>query len=268
MTKIQWTGKTWNPVVGCSVHSPGCTHCYAMRVARRLSRIALTREKYSGLTIDTKAGPVWNGKLRLWEPELDAPLHWHKPTLIFPVSEGDIAHQDMPVEWFARIWETMLSAHRQRGHVFQVLTKRPDHLLRLLAAIGVTAAEPGIWLGVSAEDARRWDARAPLLHRLPTEVRWISVEPQLDRIDRDVAGIDWIVQGGESGRAARDFDLDWARVMRDRRCRKDGTPYFLKQIGQRAFDNGQPFRTKHAKGGNPAEWPADLRVRQWPEARR
>jgi protein gp37 len=139
--------------------------------------------------------------------------------------------------------------------------------LRLLAIIGVTTPEPGIWLGFSAGDTIHSEQRVPLLRQFPTEVRWVSVEPQLGRIHRDLAGIDWIVQGGESGKGARPFHLEWARVMHDR-CRKAGVPYFLKQIGRFAFENERPFPTKHAKGGNTSEWPADLRVRQWPEMRR
>jgi protein gp37 len=238
-----------------------------MRLARRLARIGNTREKYSGLTIDTKAGPVWNGTLRFWEPDLKAPLNWRTPTLIFPLSEGDIAHQDVPVAWFERIWTTMVEAHQTRGHVFQVLTKRPENLLRLLDTIGVGARTPGIWLGVSAEDAIRWKERVPLLRQFPSEIRWVSVEPQLNRIDPDLTGIDWIVQGGESGnKAARPFHLEWARLMRDR-CHDARVPFFLKQTGRAAFENGQPYPTKHAKGGKPDEWPDDLRVREWPEVR-
>jgi protein gp37 len=200
MTAIQWTEKTWNPVVGCSVISPGCTHCYAMRHARRLAAISTTRDKYADLTIETKAGPVWNGKLRFWEANLLEPLGWKRPAMVFVNSMSDLAHHAMPVEWFERIWRVMVEARRANGHIFQVLTKRPENLLKLLAAIGVTTPEPGIWLGVSAETQLWWEARVPVLRDLPTEVPWASAEPQLGPIRPDLKGVRWIVQGGESGR--------------------------------------------------------------------
>jgi protein gp37 len=218
MTTIQWTEKTWNPVVGCSVISPGCTNCYAMRDARRLAAISTTRDKYADLTIETKAGPVWNGKLRFWEANLLEPLGWKRSAMVFVNSMSDLAHHAMPVEWFERVWRVMVEARQANGHIFQVLTKRPENLLKLLAAIGVTTLEPGIWLG------------------------------------------------GESGRKnPRPFHLEWARLMRDA-CRNAGVAYFLKQIGRTALDAEKPFLTRHHKGGNPTEWPDDLRVREWPES--
>jgi protein gp37 len=234
----------------------------------RLAQIGSTREKYEGLTSQAKLGPVWNGKLRFWPAALEDLLKWRTPTLIFMCSMSDIAHEDVPVEWFEQIWRAMVEAQQRRGHIFQVLTKRPANLLRLLDAIGVAAPQPGIWLGVSAGREKYWNERVAFLREFPTEVRWISVEPQLELIEPDLKGIDWIVQGGESktrGKPVRSFNLDWARLMRDR-CREAGVPYFLKQVGRVAFDGDQPFRTKHPKGGDIAEWPPDLRVRLWPQA--
>lgn len=265
-TTIAWTERTWNVSVGCSLASPGCSQCYAMRHAYRLSRNASTAEKYRGTVRMTKTGAVWTGKLNFWEPDLDKPLQWKKPSLIFVNSMSDIAHEDMPITWFARIVEVMRHAGRDRGHIFQVLTKRPENLARLLAAIGVTASLDGVWWGVSAEDERRWDERIPWLAVIPTKVRWVSVEPQLKQIDRDPTGLDWIVIGGESAKihsAARPFELDWARVMIDR-CRAQNVPVFMKQLGGNAWEGGKHFATRHSKGGDPTEWPTDLRIREYP----
>jgi protein gp37 len=261
-TKIAWTERTWNPVAGCSVISPGCTNCYAMRRARRIE-LQQHGGKYAGLTRKTSAGPVWTGTLRLWEPALDDIRRW-PAVRVFVNSMSDLAHEDMPVEWFGRIWRHMVEAQRERGLVFQVLTKRPANLLKLLAAIGVRDPAPGIWLGVSAEDARRWDERVPALCDLPTIVRWISAEPQLGLIDRDLAGIAWLVQGGESAakRAVRPFDLAWARLMRDR-CRAAETAYFLKQLGTVAIENGRAYRHRRS-GVDVAEWPVDLQIQEYP----
>jgi protein gp37 len=223
--------------------------------------------KYRGLTKKTRGGPVWNGTLRLWEPALEQPMRWARPRMIFVNSMSDLAHEDMPIEWFERIWLAMTAAQQRRGHIFQVLTKRPVNLKRLLREIGVKRPAAGIWLGVSAEDERRWDERVPELAELPTTVPWVSVEPQLELIDRDPKGLGWIVVGGESGRPrmqARRFDIDWCRVMRER-CRAAGTPFFMKQVGSIAMDGKQPFPTKHIAGADPEEWPADIRVREYPK---
>ncbi len=269
-TAISWTEHTWNPVAGCSVLSPGCTNCYAMAEAARVDRMqralgyAPEKRKYAGLYRTAKAGPVWTGELRFWEEALDKPLRVRTPAMWFVNSMSDLAHEDMPVEWFTRVWSVMTEAHhRGLGHVFQVLTKRPANLLRLMREIGVREPAPGIWLGVSAEDERRWDERVPILMDIPAVIRWVSVEPQLEAIDRDLAGVDWIIQGGESGRDSRPFDLAWARLMRDR-CRTAGTAYFLKQLGDAAHEGGRPYRCRVRKGVNPAEWPDDLHVRKWP----
>src|SRR5688572_17616164 len=93
-TGIEWTDATWNPIVGCSIHSPGCTNCYAMRQAARIERMT-PGTHYAGTTQPSKAGPVWTGKLAL-APEriLTQPLRWQKPRKIFVNSMGDLFHED------------------------------------------------------------------------------------------------------------------------------------------------------------------------------
>jgi protein gp37 len=94
-------------------------------------------------------------------------------------------------------------------------------------------------------------------------VRFVSVEPQLELIDRIPTGLDWVIQGGESGKNARLFDLAWARTLRDR-CVEAGVAFFLKQVGNNAVEAGELYQYSARKGDEPAEWPADLRIRQWP----
>jgi protein gp37 len=266
-TGIAWTESTWNPTVGCTVLSPGCTHCYAMREAARIAAFGgPVAPKYRGLTRKTKGGPVWTGELRLWEPALDQPLRWARPRMIFVNSMSDLAHEDMPAEWFGRIYRAMVEAQQARGHIFQVLTKRPENLIALLAAIGVTRPPAGIWFGVSAEDERRWDERVPLLGDIPTAVPWVSVEPQLELIDRNPKGLGWVVIGGESGKPkskARAFDAEWARLM-IKRCRRARVPVFMKQLGSFAHDGDRRLEPRHYAGADPEEWPAELRVREYP----
>jgi protein gp37 len=100
-----------------------------MREAARIAAFGSpVAPKYRGLTKQTKAGPVWTGELRLWELALDQPRRWARPRMVFVNSMSDVAHEDMPLEWFANIWKAMVAAQQARGHIFQVLTKRPDNL--------------------------------------------------------------------------------------------------------------------------------------------
>jgi protein gp37 len=135
-TKIEWTDATWNPITGCSVVSPGCTHCYAMKLAG--TRLAHHPSR-AGLTRDTKAGPVWTGEVRLNEQWLTQPLKWKRPRKIFVCAHGDLFHESVPDEWRYLVIAAMgmtydtatvdhqnvITARRQR-HIYQVLTKRPD----------------------------------------------------------------------------------------------------------------------------------------------
>jgi protein gp37 len=115
---IEWTDATWNPITGCSVVSPGCTNCYAMSLAGTRLKNHPSRK---GLTQDTKAGPVWNGKVRLNEEWLDQPLRWKRPRMIFVCAHGDLFHESVPDAWIDRVFAVMALAPQ---HTFQVLTKR------------------------------------------------------------------------------------------------------------------------------------------------
>ena len=201
---IEWTDATWNPIVGCSVVSPGCTNCYAMRVAG--ARTAHTA-KYQGLTKPSKAGPVWTGDVRLWERALTEPLRWREPRKVFVNSMGDLFHPAVPAEWIDRVFAVMALAPQ---HVFQILTKRPENMRAyVLDALGrvadrVEAARsdrsavgplphlapgdqwwplPNVWLGTSVEDQPRADERIPILLDTPAAVRWISAEPLIGAVD-------------------------------------------------------------------------------------
>lgn len=117
-THIEWTDATWNPITGCSVVSAGCKHCYAMKLAGTRLQHHPSR---AGLTIETKAGPVWNGQVRLNEAWLDQPLRWRRPRRIFVCAHGDLFHESVPDEWIDQVFAVMALAPH---HTFQVLTKR------------------------------------------------------------------------------------------------------------------------------------------------
>lgn len=132
-SKIEWTDATWNVITGCDVVSPGCTNCYAMRLAGTRLRRHPSRQ---GLTVDTKAGPVWNGQVRFNEQWLDQPLRWTRPRMIFVCAHGDLFHESVPDEWIDKVFAIMAMAPQ---HVFQVLTKRTD---RMAAYIEQLSKEP------------------------------------------------------------------------------------------------------------------------------
>lgn len=223
MTKIQWTEETWNPIVGCSVVSPGCTNCYAMRMAWRLAHNPATPQ-YHGTVEMVNGKPVWTGMInQASDATLTAPLHCGKPTTWFVNSMSDLFHEGILDEEIDLIFAVMALCPQ---HQFQVLTKRParmraycstaDRSLYLWDVADQLAYEnnlsenhPGdnylragnraapwplsnVWLGISAEDQRRADERIPLLLATPAAVRFVSLEPLLGPIDigRWLA-IDW-----------------------------------------------------------------------------
>lgn len=215
-THIEWTDSTWNIITGCSVVSPGCTNCYAMRLAGTRLKHHPSR---AGLTHETKAGPVWTGEVQFNGQWLNQPLSWQRPRRIFVAAHGDLFHESVPDEWIDRVFAVMALAGR---HTFQVLTKRADRMRRYLAdpncqfRVADTAmivgrnlpdnhpgwdcsgwkhppikgcTQPGswplpnVWLGVSVEDQARADERIPHLLATPAAVRWISAEPLLGPVD-------------------------------------------------------------------------------------
>lgn len=194
-TKIEWTDATWNVVNGCTVVSPGCTNCYAMRLAGTRLKHHPSR---AGLTVDSKAGPVWTGETRFNEAVLLDPLKWRRPRRIFVCAHGDLFHESVPDEWIDRVFAVMALAPQ---HTFQVLTKRAGRMREYLTEVGVSrrvlfdhAGEGrswhickwplrNVWLGVSAEDQARADERIPHLLATPAAVRWVSAEPLLGPID-------------------------------------------------------------------------------------
>jgi protein gp37 len=205
MTKIEWTEKTWNPIVGCSVVSPGCTNCYAMRMAARIEAMG-TVPHYAGMTRPSKAGAVWRGKVAMAPDRvLTEPTRRKKPTTWFVNSMGDLFHESVPDEWIDRVFAVMALCPQHR---FQCLTKRSKRMreycsteqtpFRVARQIDALAADqkrgqeevrpiewplPNVWLGVSAEDQTRADERIPDLLATPAAVRFVSAEPLLGPVD-------------------------------------------------------------------------------------
>lgn len=220
MTTIEWTEATWNPIAGCSVLSPGCTNCYAMKMARRLELMGSAT--YAGLTLPSKAGPVWTGRIELNEKALLEPLRRRKPTMYFVNSMSDLFHGAVPDEVIDRVFAVMALCPQ---HTFQVLTKRSARMRAYLSGLeGRSMAEvfdnllrncrqprggwpaanirigskdrrpeglllplPNVWLGVSVEDQKRANERIPDLLATPAAVRFLSCEPLLGPVSLELA---------------------------------------------------------------------------------
>jgi protein gp37 len=131
MSKIEWTEETWNPIVGCSLVSPGCTNCYAMQQAARIERMNPGLEHYQSLTKPSKAGPVWTGKIGTAPDEvLTKPLRRKRPRMIFVNSMSDLFHESVPDEVIDRVFAVMALCPQ---HTFQVLTKRSARMREYMA---------------------------------------------------------------------------------------------------------------------------------------
>lgn len=212
-SSIEWTDATWNPVTGCTQVSPGCDHCYALTFAERFRGI-------SGHHYEQ------GFDLRLWSSRLELPLHWKKPRLIFVNSMSDLFHADVPDDFIHNVFDTMVRAD---WHIYQILTKRPQRLVRMAPSLPWPAH---IWMGVSVE-TNEYVWRAEMLKRVPAAVRFVSAEPLLGPVDElSLDELDWVITGGESGTKFRVCEPDWVRDVRDR-CQAAHVAYFHKQWGGR-----------------------------------
>jgi protein gp37 len=208
---IEWTEATWNPVTGCTKISPGCAHCYAERMAKRLE--AMGQPNYA------------NGfDLTLHEHMLGIPLRWKRPQRVFVNSMSDLFHEDVPLEFVNRVFGVMARAD---WHQYQILTKRSARLLEIDPLLDW---QPQVWMGVSVESAR-YVHRIDDLRRTGARTKFLSLEPLIGPLPGiELAGIDWVIVGGESGPGARPMQREWVTDIRDQ-CQKAGVAFFFKQWG-------------------------------------
>jgi len=192
--------------------------------------------------------------LTLHEHMLGVPLAWKKPRKIFVNSMSDLFHKDVHEEIIRRVFDTMTRAD---WHQYQILTKRAERLEQLAPSL---PWGPHIWQGVSVENAD-YTFRVDHLRRTPAHVKFLSVEPLLGPIpDLDLTGIHWVIVGGESGGGCRPMEMEWVAGIRAA-CERQGVALFVKQTGEKL---ARRLKLKSKKGGDPAEWPAELRIRQFP----
>jgi protein gp37 len=262
-SEIEWTDATWNPVTGCDRVSPGCDHCYALTMAKRLK--AMGNPKYQNDGNPTTSGPGFGATFH--EDTLGIPAGWRKPRRIFVNSMADLFHTEIADYEIAKIFAV---AARYPRHTFQILTKRHARMRSLVGGdlYDLMAAEltdgydpighklvwplPNVWLGVSVEDQQWANIRIPALLDTPAAVRFISAEPLLGEVSMFANStldngtlLDWVIVGGESGRGARPMHPSWARGLRDE-CNTYGIPFLFKQWGSHD-EHGQRM-SKHAAG--------------------
>ncbi len=275
-TGIAWTDATWNPVSGCTRVSSGCNNCYAFQLHDQ-RHVAWKRGRWDAAPAQYHL-PF--SKVQLLPERLDDPFHWRKPRRVFVNSMSDLCHEQVDGGYITRVFEVMRLA---KQHTFQVLTKRPERMLDFCRTYYARSPEPlpNVWLGSSVEDQAAANERIPYLLQTPAAVRFLSCEPLLSAVDLwpffavadnwgELSGprcdpdgspaMKWVILGGESGPHARPMNLDWVRLLIEQ-CREAGAKPFVKQLGTVwAREHG----AKDHHGGNPDEWPEDLRVREYP----
>ncbi|HEX2591620.1 MAG TPA: DUF5131 family protein [Rhizomicrobium sp.] len=248
-TQIEWTDATWNPVAGCSIVSAGCTHCYAMEMARRLEAMGVS--KYRGLTRKSGRRTIWKGVVREDRDALQIPHQWRKPRKIFVNSMSDLFHEGVSDQFIKSVWRVMSDTPR---HHYQILTKRPDRMMHFVKT-ELDGVLPNVWLGTSVEDEAA-SVRLDYLRQVPAAIRFISFEPLIGPVGRvDLTDIDWAIVGGESGRSARPIKEAWIDEIYEQ-CQNAGTAFFFKQWGTWGKDN-----TRRSKKANGREY----RGRTWDE---
>ena len=212
---IEWTDDTWNPVTGCTKISRGCDNCYAERFSERFRSVP--------------GHPFSAGfDLKMRPERLTQPLTWRKPRMIFVNSMSDLFQKDLPETFIDRVFDTM---ERADWHTYQVLTKRSTLMRNYLRKrYGDGTCPRHIWCGVSIEDGPAL-SRLSHLQDAPASIRFLSLEPLLGPLGAfDLAGIDWVIVGGESGPHARPMAAAWVREIRDA-CISQGVAFFFKQWG-------------------------------------
>jgi protein gp37 len=215
-TLISWTDSTFNPWMGCAKCSPGCENCYAERlVSGRMGLKGLWGASARRVKTKTWHNPVkWNATTN------------GKPHRVFCGSLMDI-FEDHPAlsEWRSQLFDLICATPQL---TWQLLTKRPENIRSMLPYDWHDGPYRNVWLGTTIESIDQ-SARVRQLAFVPAQKRFVSYEPALGPLTGlDLAGIDWVIYGGESGPGRRPDRIEWARELRDM-CRAAKIPFFYKQ---------------------------------------
>lgn len=211
-SKIEWTEQTWNPTTGCTKISSGCKNCYAETMAKRLQ--AMGAHGYE------------NGfNLSILPERLNQPLKRKKPTIYFVNSMSDLFHKSISFDFLDQIFGVI---EQTPQHSYQILTKRASRMRDYFINRDVPE---NAWLGVSVENKKYGLPRIDFLREINAKIRFLSVEPLLENLGIvDLAGIHWVIVGGESGKNARRMEEEWALSVK-RQCKFQGVSFFFKQWG-------------------------------------
>jgi protein gp37 len=235
-SRIEWTERTWNPITGCTKISPGCKHCYAETMARRLRAIGVPGYEHDFT------------RVQLLKARLSEPRKRSRPTIYFVNSMSDLFHEQVPESFIDRVFEVMAACPH---HTFQVLTKRAD---RLMAYTAETSVISNVWLGVSVENRKHGIPRIDALRQSRASVRFLSIEPLLEDLGvLDLTSIDWVIVGGESGHGARQMKPEWVASIRDQ-CAAQGCSFFFKQWGAIGPDGVRRSKKENGRSLDHAEW--------------
>lgn len=229
ISKIEWTEQTWNPAVGCSKVSPGCAHCYAEVMARRLKAMGV-RGYENGFAIT------------LLPYRLAEPLKRARPTIFFVNSMSDMFHEDIPDDYIRQVFDVIRQAPQ---HTFQILTKRAERMADFFAAYG--PAPPNAWLGVTVEDRKYGVPRLDWLRKVEAHIRFVSAEPLLEDLGLlDLTDIHWVIVGGESGSKARPMEQSWVLNVK-RQCEEQYVAFFFKQWGGWGVDGKKRAKKQNGR---------------------
>ena len=227
-SSIEWTERTWNPTVGCNKISPGCTHCYAELMARRLKAMGVK-------------GYEKGFKLTLLPNRLSEPLLRKSSTIYFVNSMSDLFHEEIPDVYIRQVFDVIRQAPQ---HTFQVLTKRAE---RMAIFFKDYAPPKNAWLGVTVEDQKFGVPRLDWLRLVPAHIRFVSVEPLLEDLGTlNLTGIHWVIVGGESGPKARPMQQEWVLDIK-RQCDQQRSAFFFKQWGGWGVDGKKRAKKQNGR---------------------
>lgn len=227
-SKIEWTDHTFNPWTGCTNISPGCDNCYAEAWSKRSGHVRWGKHPRKRTTEAYWRGPV------MWQRRADQFEAQHgRRQRVFCASLADVFDNKAEQSWRSDLFALIRSTPRLD---WQLLTKRPQNIGKMLPADWGDRGYPNVWLGFTAEDQVRFEQRKRFLAEIPAPVWFVSYEPAIGplRIAESDPKPDWLISGGESGHGARPMSPQWARDIRED-CQRDGIAYFHKQWG--SYDN-------------------------------
>lgn len=299
LTKIQWTDHTWNPWRGCTRISEGCKFCYAERGSLRNPAVLGVWGDRGKRVIAAES--YWRLPHR-WNAQAESDGRRHR---VFSLSLGDwleeredldvaltrmlmTIHDTPCLDWL--LLTKRPSLFRQRLTSAYALASGVRRSPAGMISRWLEGSPPeNVWIGFSAEDQERFWERLNPARDIPARVHFVSAEPLLGPLDiSGLRGIDWIIVGGESESEskARPFDIEWAKSIVDL-CRTGGIACFVKQLGSHVeacdiidamdyfpgdvrlspgiLQHNARVHLKDPKGGDPAEWPPFLRVREFPK---